>query len=172
MEVIEHVADPASVLCSLRKLLSPTGLILIKTPNIDTLDGRLFRNHNWGGFHCPRHFVLFNKESLEHLGSRCGFRVREVFYTQGGPQWACSILGWLGLKGWLRISADRPLYTHPVYPAVSALAAAFDFARSPFMATAQMFAVFQLTNCKGGETAPRAESRTKVLMVSSLLHSC
>lgn len=143
LNLIEHVADPAAVLSAMHKLLSPGGLILIKTPNIDTLDCRLFRHHNWGGFHCPRHFVLFNRQSLIDLAQRSGLQTTRATYTQGAPQWTCSILGWLGLKGWIRISADRPLYMHPLYVPFCAVTAAFDFIRSPFMPTAQMFVVFR-----------------------------
>ena len=143
LNLIEHVSDPAAVLRSMGKLLSPQGLILIKTPNVRTLDCLIFRDHNWGGFHCPRHFVLFTRQSIIDLGDRCGLRAAKATYTQGAPQWACSVLGWLGLKGWLNISARRPLYMHPLYPIVCAFAAGFDFVRMPFMPTAQMFVVFQ-----------------------------
>jgi SAM-dependent methyltransferase len=143
LNVIEHVTDPAAILSAMRKLLSPGGLMLIKTPNVNTLDCRIFRNNNWGGFHCPRHFVLFNKQSIVELGQRCGLHAIQADYTQGAPQWACSVLGWLGLKGWLKISADRPLYQHFLYPYVCAVAAAFDLMRSPLMPTAQMFIVFR-----------------------------
>jgi SAM-dependent methyltransferase len=143
LNLIEHVSDPGAVLKAMRNLLSPGGLVLIKTPNVATLDCRLFRNRNWGGYHCPRHFVIFNRKSLTELGKRCGLRTVGVSYTQGAPQWACSILGWLGLKGWLRISADRPLYAHPLYPYVCAVAAGFDLIRAPFAPTAQMFVTFQ-----------------------------
>lgn len=143
LNLIEHVSDPAAVLKAMRELLSPGGLVLIKTPNVDTLDCRLFRDNNWGGFHCPRHFVIFNRQSLTDLGNRCGLQPVEVAYTQGAPQWACSILGWMGLKGWLRISAERPLYAHPLYPYVCAIAAAFDMIRAPFAPTAQMFVIFR-----------------------------
>jgi SAM-dependent methyltransferase len=143
LNLIEHVSDPAGVLRAMGRLLSPKGLILIKTPNVRTIDCYIFRNHNWGGFHCPRHFVLFNRQSIMDLGERCGLRTVKVAYTQGAPQWACSILGWLGLKGWLDISAQHPLYKHPLYPVACALAAGFDFVRMPLMPTAQMFVVFQ-----------------------------
>lgn len=146
LNLIEHVSDPRSVLDAMRQLLSPGGLILIKTPNVDTLDCRLFRNHNWGGFHCPRHFVIFNRQSLNDLARRCGLEAVNVTYTQGAPQWGCSILGWMGLKGWISISQERPLYTHWLYPIVCALAAAFDLLRRPFMRTAQMFAVLRLSD--------------------------
>lgn len=143
LNLIEHVADPGVILQRMQGLLSPNGLILIKTPNVDTLDCRIFRHQNWGGFHCPRHFVLFNRESLLSLGARCGLQTAETSYTQGAPQWACSVLGILGLKGWLDISPERPLYSHPLYPVICAITAAFDLARSPFMRTAQMFVVFR-----------------------------
>jgi SAM-dependent methyltransferase len=143
LNLIEHVANPGAILRRMQSLLSPGGLILIKTPNVDTLDCRIFRHHNWGGFHCPRHFVLFNRDSLLGLGANCGLQTAEVSYTQGAPQWACSLLGLLGIKGWLDISAERPLYSHPLYSIVCAIAAAFDLARSPFMRTAQMFVVFR-----------------------------
>lgn len=144
LNLIEHVVDPAAVLVAVRKLLSPNGLILIKTPNVDTLDCRLFRHNNWGGFHCPRHFVLFNGKSLTDLGQKCGLQVQQISYTQGAPQWAASVLGWLGLKGWVRISADHPLYRNRLYPYLCGLFAMFDLIRCPFMPTAQMFVVFQL----------------------------
>ncbi len=143
LNLIEHVADPAAVLRRMQSLLSPTGVILIKTPNVDTLDCRIFQHHNWGGFHCPRHFVLFTRQSLLDLGTACGLAQVQTRYTQGAPQWACSILGILGQKAWLTISAEKPLYAHPLYPIVCAITAAFDFARSPFMPTAQMFVTFR-----------------------------
>jgi 2-polyprenyl-3-methyl-5-hydroxy-6-metoxy-1,4-benzoquinol methylase len=46
LNVIEHVTDPAAILSAMRKLLSPGGLMLIKTPNVNTLDCRIFRNNN------------------------------------------------------------------------------------------------------------------------------
>ncbi len=62
LNIIEHVADPLRVMNVVRNVLSPHGAILIKTPNVDTLDRYLFQHRNWAGFHCPRHFVLFNNQ--------------------------------------------------------------------------------------------------------------
>ena len=54
LNLVEHVADPAMVLTKAASLLAPGGRLIVKTPNTDTLDCRLFRHRNWGGFHCPR----------------------------------------------------------------------------------------------------------------------
>jgi hypothetical protein len=148
LNLIEHLANPGAALRAMSRLLSPRGLLLIKTPNVETLDCRLFRQHNWGGFHCPRHFVLFNRQSMIDLGQKSCLQVVTARYTQGAPQWACSILGWMGLKGLIRISPENPLYAHPLYHVVCTAAATFDFARAPFMPTAQMFVVFR----RGGTT--------------------
>jgi SAM-dependent methyltransferase len=139
LNLIEHVEDPRSVLTAVRGMLSPRGRVLIKTPNTDTWDRRLFQHRNWGGFHCPRHFVLFTKGSLTRLAGDCGLDVVSATYTQGGPQWAPSILGWLADRGWATVTSQRPMYQHPLYGPLQALGAALDYLRMPFAPTAQMF---------------------------------
>ena len=109
----------------------------------DTLDCRLFQAHNWGGFHCPRHWVLFNQRGLRDLARRCGLECVWARYTQGAPQWTNSILGWLADRGMLAVTRARPMHLHPLHAPLLAFTAAFDFARLPFMPTAQMFLLFQ-----------------------------
>lgn len=144
LNLLEHSAAPAAVLTKLATILSPKGLILIKTPNIDTLDRYLFQNHNWGGLHCPRHWVLFNTAGLLSLVRRCGLDVVSFSYTQGAPQWTASILGLLADKGVISITAKRPMHLHPLFGPIIALTGAFDFMRMPFSATAQVFCVIGL----------------------------
>jgi len=144
LNLLEHVAVPAALLNKLATLLSPNGLILIKTPNIDTLDRYIFQNNNWGGLHCPRHWVLFNTAGLLSLVRRCGFEVVSFSYTQGAPQWTASILGLLADQGMISITAQRPMHLHPLYGPITALTGAFDFVRLAFSATAQVFCVIRL----------------------------
>ncbi|WP_449065570.1 class I SAM-dependent methyltransferase [Planomonospora algeriensis] len=92
INLIEHVSDPRAVLETLRRHLTPQGSILIKTPNTDSLDARLFRHRNWGGYHCPRHWVLFDRHNLTRLAGECGLAVRAFSYTQGAPFWGVSLL--------------------------------------------------------------------------------
>jgi len=144
LNVIEHVDAPEQVLRTLGRLLSPTGRILVKTPNIDSLDVRLFRHRNWGGFHCPRHWVLFNRSGFEALVRRSGLRVREFRYTQGAPFWAMSVLFVMSRHGLARITPDRPATSHPLFAMLTGLAAAFDIARGALGAkTSQMFFVLE-----------------------------
>jgi 2-polyprenyl-3-methyl-5-hydroxy-6-metoxy-1,4-benzoquinol methylase len=143
LNLIEHVADPAALLRSMRGILSERGVILVKTPNTDTLDRRLFQHRNWGGFHCPRHWVLFTMPGLRDLALRCGLETARASYTQGGPQWAASIMAWLYSRGLISMSAERIINNHPMFMVLAAFMAGFDMLRMPFAPTAQMVLIFK-----------------------------
>lgn len=131
LNLIEHVEDPRNVLRKLRDCLAPGGLVLVKTPNADALDARLFRHLNWGGYHCPRHWVLFERPGFEAAARECGLKVVKAAYTQGAPFWATSMLAWLHARGLAEISAERPAVYHPAFGLISAAFAAFDLLRAP-----------------------------------------
>ena len=130
LNIIEHVPDPKSVLEKAAALLAPGGKIWVKTPNFDSLDARLFRHRSWGGYHAPRHFVLFNRSSFERLARGAGLTTLDFSYTQGAPFWAISLLDILRRKGLATVSAARPSICHPLTPMLQAAAAAFDFGRA------------------------------------------
>jgi 2-polyprenyl-3-methyl-5-hydroxy-6-metoxy-1,4-benzoquinol methylase len=138
LNIIEHVADPLAVLQRVHKLLAPGGVALVKTPNVDSWDARLFRDRNWGGLHCPRHFVLFNAVSFMVLATKAKLLPSLPKYTQGAPFWAVSVLASLEQRGWVSISPERPMWRHPLYGPLSVGFAAFDFARQPFARLSQM----------------------------------
>ena len=74
-QILEHLRDPIDVLARLRTKLTPDGILLLETPNRGGLDYRLFRHRYWGGYHLPRHFHLFTKDSLAVAAKRLGYRV-------------------------------------------------------------------------------------------------
>lgn len=138
LNLIEHVANPLAVLEKARSLLSPTGVLVIKTPNHHSLDARVFRRNNWGGYHCPRHWVIFTRRSFERLATNAGLRVVSTGYTQGAPFWTVSVLAWLDARHAVRITRERPAWSHPLYAPLAALFAAFDFARGLAAPLSQM----------------------------------
>jgi 2-polyprenyl-3-methyl-5-hydroxy-6-metoxy-1,4-benzoquinol methylase len=143
LNLIEHVESPVDMLKKAASLLSPQGKILLKTPNTDSLDARLFRHHNWGGYHCPRHWVLFTKESLERAIHSAGLNAYSITYTQGAPFWAVSVLFALKRLGLVSITAQRPAAYHPMLGLLTGAFAGFDFIRRYFSKTSQMFAVIK-----------------------------
>ncbi|MFT3681417.1 MAG: class I SAM-dependent methyltransferase [Ferruginibacter sp.] len=141
LNLVEHVANPREVMQKAASLLSDNGRIIIKTPNFKSLDANLFKKSYWGGLHCPRHWVLFTKNSFEQLAVECNLQVRHFTYTQGAPFWGFSVLHWLHKRKWIRAGKDRPVIYHPLFGIISMAAAAFDFVRKPFAPLSQMFFV-------------------------------
>ena len=143
LNLIEHVANPADVLLKAKALLRPGGRILLKTPNWRSLDHFLFRHRSWGGYHCPRHWVLWTLPGFQALSESCGFEVLSANYTQGAPFWAVSVLDVLKNIGLVSVTPERPACAHPLFGALCGLFAAVDFLRRPFSNPSQM--VFVLT---------------------------
>ena len=88
--VIEHVADPSSLVGSLSRWLKPGGIAAIETPNIDSLDQSLFKETYWGGYHIPRHWTLFNQSTLTTLLTNQGLKVVAIKYQTGHAFWMFS----------------------------------------------------------------------------------
>jgi 2-polyprenyl-3-methyl-5-hydroxy-6-metoxy-1,4-benzoquinol methylase len=118
-QLIEHVRDPVDVLRRVARALAPAGHLFLETPNVDSLDARLFRRRYWGGYHLPRHFHLFDTAALARLVTRAGL----VTVTQKPlvcPQfWIISVQNWLKVHGATRlaervVSPFNPLLLGPV----------------------------------------------------------
>ncbi len=139
LNLIEHVENPLAVLKNIESILSDQGVILIKTPNYDSLDARMFER--WGGLHCPRHWVLFSEQSFRKVAEKAGLKIKSLSYTQGAPFWTISVLAYMHKKKWTKLSAERPIVQHPLYPLFLGLFAGFDILRKPFAKTSQMFIV-------------------------------
>jgi len=88
--VIEHVDDPATVVRKLVSWLAPGGVLALETPNIESVDARIFRKHYWGGYHFPRHWNLFAPTTLARLLADSGLDVVTTQYQTGHSFWMYS----------------------------------------------------------------------------------
>jgi 2-polyprenyl-3-methyl-5-hydroxy-6-metoxy-1,4-benzoquinol methylase len=88
--VIEHVSDPLLIARKSHDVLRPGGVFVLETPNTDTPDGRWFMKGNWGAYHIPRHWHLFDASTLRKLGEKAGFRFVEVTYNPAPVHWVWS----------------------------------------------------------------------------------
>ena len=75
--VIEHFADPVSVLKNCKKRLTDFGKVILITPNSQALELSIFRGF-WAGFHAPRHTFVFSKKSIKMLTDRLGYSKIEI----------------------------------------------------------------------------------------------
>ena len=86
---IEHLVSFSNDFEFIDNAMKDESLIIIETPNIDSIDSHLFKKY-WGGLHQPRHTFLWSKASLiKHL-SLWNYQSENI----GSPQsahWAISI---------------------------------------------------------------------------------
>jgi SAM-dependent methyltransferase len=111
---IEHVADPRGLLARICELLKPGGRVVIVTDNIGSLDFRIFRGRHWGGYHFPRHWTLFDKNSLVTLGRSVGLEPLRVRTATSPVNWVYSIRNmlddWGAPRWWVnRFSLHSPV---------------------------------------------------------------
>ncbi len=104
--VIEHVADSKTFLRHAFYALKPGGILLLETPNIDSLDARIFRRNHWGGYHFPRHWVFYSAESITNLARELGFKVIKIEYHPAPAFWNWSFHSLLSAKPQYKKLAD------------------------------------------------------------------
>lgn len=95
-DVAEHLADPATEFRRLRDALTPTGLLVLRSPHVGSPFVRLARlahllsgghvNAPLSAFFHHDHFFLFSEAGLRVLFSRAG--LREVSTKQDALTWA------------------------------------------------------------------------------------
>ncbi len=72
-DVIEHLSDPQKTLQEIRRVLKPTGIIYISTPDIDSLLSKILKARWWGIQQA--HLYYFSKKTLSRLLDSSGFKV-------------------------------------------------------------------------------------------------
>lgn len=80
--VLEHLDKPADLLLEACRILKSNGILMIATPNTDSL-GFQYGLKNWFHLDSPRHLVLYNRKSLRLLLHKTGFKtakLKNIFY--------------------------------------------------------------------------------------------
>lgn len=150
--VIEHVDDPRRVIRRLADWLAPGGVLALETPNLESLDARLFSRTYWGGYHIPRHWNLFTKATLSRALADAGLSVIMTRFQPGQSFWMYSFHHEVRYSG--GPNASRPRLSRIFDPfgglvSLPALAAftAFDIARAGFGArTSSMLMIARRTS--------------------------
>jgi SAM-dependent methyltransferase len=89
--VIEHVDKPGTVIGRVQRWLSPGGVFALETPNLDSLDARIFQRTYWGGYHFPRHWNLFTPASISRLLTDNGLELMAMVFQTGHSFWMYSL---------------------------------------------------------------------------------
>lgn len=89
---LEHDYDPQHTLKKLAQHSHPQSKLIIEVPNYDSWSRRKQGNH-WGGYHSPRHTVLYTPQTLKEMLELSGWKVLKMqTYGTMDP----FIVWWLG----------------------------------------------------------------------------
>lgn len=75
--VLEHVPDVPAQISELKRLLKPSGVIIIAVPNFKSFDAQHYGEF-WAAYDVPRHLSHFSKTAIEKLFSEGGFSLESV----------------------------------------------------------------------------------------------
>ena len=78
---LEHVHEPKRTLSEARRLLLPTGRIIVAVPNFAGLPRHWF-GASWYGLDLPRHLTHFDAVTLRRMLEETGFRVVQIRYPR------------------------------------------------------------------------------------------
>jgi len=104
--VIEHVEDPKAFATKVHRVLKPGGVFWFWTPNIDSLDAKMFRNKHWGAYHFPRHWFFYDPKSVKELARLTNFELVHLEFQPNAIFWVWTMHSLLNTNPVLKPLAD------------------------------------------------------------------
>ncbi|MBS7648709.1 class I SAM-dependent methyltransferase [Candidatus Bathyarchaeota archaeon] len=83
-DIIEHLGRPLDALSEIYRILKPDGLIILSTPNANSI-GRFLLNKKWAGYIDQTHLILYTSYTISLLLERAGFKTIEIKKPQFYP---------------------------------------------------------------------------------------
>jgi SAM-dependent methyltransferase len=83
-DTIEHLLDPRAALLSCARALVPGGLLLVATPNFNSISRRLLGS-SWAVLSPLEHLYYFDERTLGRLIENCGFA--NMTFVRGNAAW-------------------------------------------------------------------------------------
>ncbi|MEK9183017.1 MAG: class I SAM-dependent methyltransferase, partial [Patescibacteria group bacterium] len=77
LDVFEHLSDPKAELAAAHQLLKSGGLLIINTPDTNSVFS-LILGKNWHLLTPPEHLFVFNRNNLTKMLESCGFEILSV----------------------------------------------------------------------------------------------
>jgi SAM-dependent methyltransferase len=105
IQTIEHVPSPVALLGEIRRKLRPGGRLVVVTDNVGSPDFRLFGGRHWGGWHFPRHWHLYDRDTLAATATSAGLVADEIDTIVSPVNWVYSLRN-------LLVDLDAPGWSH------------------------------------------------------------
>lgn len=91
IQVIEHVGEPMRLVQRLAAMMAKGAVLFLETPNMKAWDRAFFRTRLWGGYYFPRHWTLWDPETMTHMLDESGFDVLSITTPPAAVVWVWSI---------------------------------------------------------------------------------
>ena len=75
--VLEHVSDVEHQIAELKRLLKPSGTIIIAVPNFKSYDAQYYKEF-WAAYDVPRHLWHFSKTAIEKLFDKQNMNLEDI----------------------------------------------------------------------------------------------
>ena len=75
--VLEHVPDVEHQVAELKRLLKPSGTIIIAVPNFKSYDANHYKEF-WAAYDVPRHLWHFSKTAIEKLFDKQNMNLEDI----------------------------------------------------------------------------------------------
>jgi len=75
--VLEHVPDVEYQVAELKRLLKPSGTIIVAVPNFKSYDAKYYKEF-WAAYDVPRHLWHFSKTAIEKLFDRQNMNLEDI----------------------------------------------------------------------------------------------
>ncbi len=98
--VLEHLANPAEMICECRRLLKKNGLFICAVPNSESLQASVGKEH-WFHLDIPYHIYHFSEQGLIRLLKNNSFRILKIrrFDVEYNPfGWLQTLLNISGIR--------------------------------------------------------------------------
>jgi 2-polyprenyl-3-methyl-5-hydroxy-6-metoxy-1,4-benzoquinol methylase len=80
-QYLEHVHHPLEVLQKFHRLLKPNGICMIRIPNFNSMNAKIFKN-KWYALDCPRHLYIYTPETINKLMEKASFVVTGISHDK------------------------------------------------------------------------------------------
>ena len=84
----EHIHNPDEILQEIHRILKPEGTLFIGVPNINSFNGKLFKQY-WYYLGAPFHTYSYSDKTLPVFLEKQGFKVKKIMYNS----WFMGLLG-------------------------------------------------------------------------------
>lgn len=118
LEVLEHIHNPLETLQEARRLLTPGGRLFITTPNIESLEFRLYGGR-WVAMEPPIHLQLFSPKSLTKLLNEAGFSNSKIKIRTSAAVEGLTRSLWLAIRSQKLFHSGTSDFVVPKYEAKS-----------------------------------------------------